>query len=226
MTQPRRISHKDWVTYHTYQTYNNTSMTMPPFGERVYGDYQPEPPNSETFSPFPILGWRIWYAHQPNIKAPIYLQGFRSTEWWQPFLTAECFQDSWIGSRFQIPPHTVPGWECECGIYAAKNLEDVEDSYSGFNGVFGIVAMSNVIEHVMGYRAAEATVIALYPRHHYMRNQLVSSHSDCNEICRWRHVAIPRSREKMLRIHDYYSRRPYELAAKVAEIRGGHDEDR
>lgn len=110
----------------------------------------------EAWSPVPVLGFRIWDV------GPSGFHGFKQ-QWTTPHLEAECLTTR---DNPEEVPHTdgICG-EPACGIYAAKDpasLHSSAGSHPQSRIAIGLVGMSGkVVEHEMGYRAAEATVLAL-----------------------------------------------------------------
>lgn len=129
-----------------------TIMTPPPRPNPrparppVYGTYQPEPPNSVTYSPYPVLGFRAWHYGSTGLR------GRNQQPWKQPWMQAICSPGNTVMEK-----HAAPEWDCNCGIYAHKTYRAA--AYEG--PVLGLVAMRNVIEHETGYRAGQVWVLTL-----------------------------------------------------------------
>lgn len=110
---------------------------------------------SETWSPTPVLGYRIWDLRMEG------LFGVR-VRWERPELDAVCKLSVSDG---EIPHTDGRCGRLGCGVYAAKDVGSLLRSFvagkqSGF--AVGLVGMSGkVVEHERGYRAAHAAVLAL-----------------------------------------------------------------
>jgi hypothetical protein len=110
----------------------------------------------EAWSPFPVLGYRLWVVDLDGFH------GIRQT-WHSPTFVAHCLttnEDDGVphtDGRCGFPP---------CGIYATKSVRylltgELPD-HTGRMIAVGLVEMSGkVVEHVRGYRAARAAVVAL-----------------------------------------------------------------
>ncbi|MGD2100809.1 MAG: hypothetical protein PVG83_01090 [Acidimicrobiia bacterium] len=112
----------------------------------------------EAWSPAAIRGFRIWRIAEGKVMG-------NQVHWPEPALTSRCLRD--------VPgediPHSVD--RCgppACGIYAVKRLDLFPDDVASGRidkSIVGVVAMrGKVIEHELGYRAAEAEVVALTAR--------------------------------------------------------------
>ena len=110
-----------------------TSRSRRPWGA------SPEEPAGEFWSADAVVAWRSW-AWDGRL-----LHGFR-VAWKDSVFAAQCAQCD-----------RSPGWEHACGIYAAKDREDVE--LFGQVPVVGRVEMwGDVVEHEFGYRSSHARV--------------------------------------------------------------------
>lgn len=110
---------------------------------------------SEGWSPRPVLGFRLWWIGDGalnGVKAP----------WLNRKLTAVCLTR---GGEVEIPHSDGRCGRLGCGVYAAKTIEPLYrdfDVRSVKDFALGLVEMTGkVVEHDDGYRAAEATVVAL-----------------------------------------------------------------
>jgi hypothetical protein len=110
---------------------------------------------SEGWSPRPVLGFRLWWIGDGalnGVKAP----------WISRKMTAVCLTS---GGEFEIPHSDGRCGRLGCGVYAAKSIGPLYrdfDVKSIKDFALGLVAMTGkVVEHDDGYRAAEATVVAL-----------------------------------------------------------------
>lgn len=113
---------------------------------------------AEAWSPSPILGYRLWWIEDGElcgIKMP----------WKERTLAATCLRRGDLG---EIPHSDGSCGRLGCGVYAAKTVDPL---YREFNVwslddfAIGLVALTGkVVEHDEGYRAAEATVVALGAR--------------------------------------------------------------
>lgn len=107
--------------------------TVRPWGAR------PAEPAAEFWSPDAVVAWRS-FAWDGRL-----LHGFR-VAWRESTFVAEC-------ARCE----RSPGWDHACGIYAAKDREDVE--LFGQAPVIGRVEMwGDVVEHEFGYRSSHARI--------------------------------------------------------------------
>jgi len=97
-----------------------------------------------------VTGWRVWC-----LKQPYFLSSVGAEFVWMPGRksVAVCCRD--LGGV----DHRVPKKECECGIYAAKDIEFLVRNYQYTSHIFAVgrVALwGKVIEHSRGYRAEYA----------------------------------------------------------------------
>lgn len=111
--------------------------------------------NSEGWSPRPVLGFRVWWIGDGalnGVKAP----------WLNRKMGAVCLTR---GRDVEIPHSDGRCGRLGCGVYAAKTIEPLYRNFdvrSIKDFALGLVAMTGkVVEHDDGYRAAEATVVAL-----------------------------------------------------------------
>jgi hypothetical protein len=114
--------------------------TVMPTGERLPRHAEEE---EEYWSPDFVTGWRRWT-----------FDGERLRGMWQPWpgptLEAEC-----------MSCEEVPGFGCQCGIYAVKTAAHTR--VFSFGNILGKVELTGVvIEHEMGYRAGRATIVGLW----------------------------------------------------------------
>ncbi len=113
---------------------------------------------AEAWSPTPIMGYRLWWIEDGSlcgVKLP----------WKTRTLAATCLRRGDLG---EIPHSDGSCGRLGCGVYAAKTVDPL---YRDFNVwslddfAIGLVALTGkVVEHDDGYRAAEATVVALGAR--------------------------------------------------------------
>ena len=128
----------------------------------------------------PIKGYRLWYARWDG-NAPVLQSLHRSTIW--PTggpLQATCEQRpaslaAWIRSKLtrSHQTHPSPAWQCACGIYALRHLEDGElPDISpgacarwmrglGVQVLGGVLLWGRVIQHEKGFRAKYARPMSL-----------------------------------------------------------------
>jgi hypothetical protein len=110
---------------------------------------------SEGWSPRPVLGYRLWGVNDEE------LHGVKMP-WTSKTLVATCLTRNDAG---EIPHSDGRCGRLGCGVYAAKTVDPLYKEFNvwGMNDVaLGLVALSGkVVEHDDGYRAAEATVVAL-----------------------------------------------------------------
>ena len=114
--------------------------------------------NAEAWSPSPIFGYRLWWIEEGQlcgVKLP----------WKKRTLAATCLRRGDLG---EVPHSDGSCGRLGCGVYAAKTVDPL---YRDFNVwaldefAIGLVALTGkVVEHDDGYRAAEATVVALGAR--------------------------------------------------------------
>lgn len=122
---------------------------------------------AEAWSPSPVLGYRLWWIEDGRlcgVKLP----------WKKRTLSATCLRRGDLG---EIPHSDGSCGRLGCGVYAAKTVDPL---YRDFNVwdledfAIGLVALTGkVVEHDNGYRAAEATVVALgarFERHVLLTN--------------------------------------------------------
>lgn len=133
---------------------------------------QIEAEHGPSWSPVPMLGFRVWQLKNGEFH------GYR-VRWEHRSLSAICAG----GAGSEDIPHT--GGECAdppCGIYAAKSVDRLIASHSsaGIDSMaIGLVAMTGkVVEHEEGWRAERVTVLALT----FVRGDRIMSTSDPEEI--------------------------------------------
>jgi hypothetical protein len=109
----------------------------------------------DTWSPFPVLGYRMWVADDSGFS------GVRRV-WASSTMEATCLT---TGDDDEVP-HT--DGRCgfpPCGVYAMKDARELlteRPPHTNGTVVVGLIGMSGkVVEHRRGYRAAKATVLAL-----------------------------------------------------------------
>ena len=111
--------------------------------------------HSEAWSPFPVLGFRIWDLR------PTGFYGFRE-HWNHHTLSAYC--PTTKTSR-EVPHTDGSCGEPPCGFYAAKDVVALLSENPGHQIerlAVGLVGMAGkVVEHERGYRSQEATVLAI-----------------------------------------------------------------
>ena len=105
----------------------------------------------------PIVGYRVWHWNANGLKS---LNG----EPWLPGRPVE--------ARCRVAPasrhvriadsaNEVPDRHCTCGVYAAKNIEQLRQlGYSGYGACGEVHLWGTVVEHTLGWRAQFA-----YPKH-------------------------------------------------------------
>lgn len=113
---------------------------------------------AEAWSPSPILGFRLWWFEDGQLCGV-------KLSWKKRTLRATCLRRGDLG---EIPHSDGSCGRLGCGVYAAKTVDPL---YRDFNVwtlddfAIGLVALTGkVVEHDDGYRAAEATVVALGAR--------------------------------------------------------------
>lgn len=128
--------------------------------------------NGLAWSPVALLGYRVWAFSGGEFT------GYRR-RWEHRSLRAEC---STTGNNDDVP-HTAG--ECgqpPCGIYAAKHVAGLFEAHRGVRPeslAVGLVGLTGkVVEHERGWRAEEATVLALT----FVRGGRVHSTTDPDEI--------------------------------------------
>lgn len=117
--------------------------------------------------PGEVIGWRVWGVRQAHRNGPPILISLDLCTRWphQAYLHADC--------RFGYT-HPAPDENCQCGLYAARDLEHLSRShyfadrnrprYLETSGIiaYGQVAMAGlVIPHARGWRAAQARPVSL-----------------------------------------------------------------
>ncbi len=111
-------------------------------GLRPWGASPPRP-DEEYWSPAPIPAWRSWAWTGRT------LHGYR-VPWPALELAATCDECG-----------EAPGWDHPCGIYATKELADVD--LFGQVPVLGRIEMwGDVVEHDYGYRSTRARITDLW----------------------------------------------------------------
>lgn len=113
---------------------------------------------AEAWSPSPIMGYRLWWLEDGQLCGV-------KLSWKKRTFRATCLRRGDLG---EIPHSDGSCGRLGCGIYAAKTIDPL---YRDFNVwtlddfAIGLVALTGkVVEHDDGYRAAEATVVALGAR--------------------------------------------------------------
>jgi hypothetical protein len=105
----------------------------------------------------PVLGWKIWRVehdeHRTRLRSVLY------GSLWAPgrAVVADC-------KKLYRARHEAPDPLCECGIHAAKSLEQWRHYLAvGDDRVFGRVMLwGERLEGELGWRAASAYPLALY----------------------------------------------------------------
>lgn len=127
----------------------------------------------------PIIGYRIW-CWSPGLKRLLSLGG---SEKWTPgqAMEALCRDPQYI----LAPQHDTPVFDCECGIYAAKSIEELNRAgYTIPSFLFDRMSRATlpcvrgevwlwgrVVEHEHGYRAQYAYPKSVeIPGCHYVFN--------------------------------------------------------
>ena len=109
----------------------------------------------ETWSPVPVLGFRIWVLRNGRFL------GYREP-WLQASMTAHCLT---TGNDFEVPHTDGRCGDPPCGIYLAKDVAELLGSHVEFDLdeiAVGLVGLSGkVVEHERGYRGEQATVVAV-----------------------------------------------------------------
>ena len=111
--------------------------------------------HAEGWSPTAVLGYRLWAV------GPDGMHGVKMA-WRERTMTATCLAR---GGSDEIPHTDGRCGRLGCGVYAAKSIDSLFRGFdvTGIGDVaVGLVALTGkVVEHETGYRAAEATVVAL-----------------------------------------------------------------
>jgi hypothetical protein len=111
--------------------------------------------HAEGWSPTPVLGFRLWAVGNDG------LHGVKMA-WPGRTITATCLSRA---GTAEIPHTDGRCGRLGCGVYAAKTVDPLyrEFDVSGIGDLaLGLVALTGkVVEHDDGYRAAEATVVAI-----------------------------------------------------------------
>lgn len=111
--------------------------------------------HAEGWSPRPVYGYRVWGVDDDE------LHGVKMP-WASRTLVATCLSR---GDEGEIPHSDGRCGRLGCGVYASKTVDPLykEFNVSGMRDfALGLVALTGkVVEHDAGYRAAEATVVAL-----------------------------------------------------------------
>jgi hypothetical protein len=111
--------------------------------------------NAEGWSPVPVLGYRLWGV------SPEELHGVKMP-WTGRTMTATCLSRRDAG---EMPHSDGRCGRLGCGVYAAKTVDPLYMEFGvrrKADLALGLVALTGkVVEHDAGYRAAEATVVAL-----------------------------------------------------------------
>jgi len=109
----------------------------------------------EVWSPSPVLGFRVWVLEEG------FFHGYRE-RWDEPEMSARC---PTTGNDADVPHTDGRCGEPPCGIYAAKDVEDLLTEHANLDlheMVVGLVGMTGkVVEHERGYRAEHMSVLAL-----------------------------------------------------------------
>lgn len=115
-------------------------------------DVIPDEPKETMWTSEKITGWRRWYLKMENfLEPPLLVGGYGQT--WLPGRDKEA-------TCYINREGPVPHWDCNCGLYAAKNRETLDrfDWYQNYP-VSGTVEMyGRVIEHEIGWRAQYAHI--------------------------------------------------------------------
>lgn len=168
----------------------------------VYGAYQPEPDDSVTYSPYPVLGWRAWNVMGATGSQ---LTGKFSAAWEMPWMNATC------GKGYE---HQSPYWDCNCGIYAVKDPRELYRE----GPAIGLVAMRSVIEHEEGYRARQVWILAM--------NRWSVMQGSWQSVADRPYWAMLDFSRDLRAVADYYTRNPDRIPGPPDPWRAYPDEER
>jgi hypothetical protein len=114
----------------------------------------------------PIEGLRIWTYTFDGARGrldPVGVGDVGPSPWdgaGSTWVRAVCLRDDVFGPA----DHEVPSESCTCGFYAVKELAHLMPLFAIGATVVGRVELAGtVIEHEIGYRAARARILELFP---------------------------------------------------------------
>jgi hypothetical protein len=127
----------------------------------------------------PVVAYRVWRWNATGLKS---LNG----EQWLPDrpVEARCRVAPAVGHvRVMDKANEVPNRNCTCGIYAAKNIENLRQLGYGGYGVCGEVYLwGTVVEHTFGWRAQFAYPKNLVLPLHLLPFTLAELNTRVNEL--------------------------------------------
>jgi hypothetical protein len=98
----------------------------------------------------PISALRVW-----RVDSDLRLHSLNREATWVP--------GEWLTAHCSIKDHTAPREGCTCGVYAAKDLNQLTPVV-GAPAIVGKVRLAGkIIEHDRGYRAERARIVELLP---------------------------------------------------------------
>lgn len=176
----------------------------------------PEHKLPETYSYFPVLGFRSWGVLPKNNHVGFGLWGAWGSEWETPWMEARCVDRNGMKKWDPRGPHPAPYETCNCGIHASKQPSDTY-AYDAY----GLVAMEDVIEGESGYRAARAWVLAwtAHPRKPPHEAEAARVKNVLSQS--FPSIDVPRNFEALLRVHDYLTHNPDKIPS-LKEVQDGH----
>lgn len=127
-----------------------------------------------TFATEPLVGFRAYHVNDQGEWTPIGLGAFSGDK----FAPGNKYQAKHLESIILFDSPHKPFAECMCGFYAWKSMDDALRNTRASKGTFyiGPVLLSGVVvEHELGYRATEMTVLqyehVLQFDHHEVRHE-------------------------------------------------------
>lgn len=118
----------------------------------------PEPrfaPLPTSWSPTPVVGFRAWRITKDGVEGAV-------KTWNEPTYHAVCEKYGRVPMGGDVPHTEGECYDPPCGIYALKEPAPIVRRAHGSWWAHGMVELSGkVVEHTIGYRAAQATVVAI-----------------------------------------------------------------
>jgi hypothetical protein len=109
----------------------------------------------------PAVGFRVWFLHDGALHSPLL-----PAVWSSAKLNARCLVS---GPR----PHRAPHAYCVCGVYAFARLRRAVELLEPNYVVGAVLARGDVLIHEDGFRAEQATIVAIGDHPHARHADLV-----------------------------------------------------
>lgn len=141
-----------YLGYRSVRVFTDRHRLLPKFARKPVWSHtatvDAEPVGDTYWTNEPVAGWRVWDWNSTDLVGVM-------TSWRTPSQTAVCVRPA--------PCESPPGWDCNCGIYAFKDADDLPWNGRMREVIWGRVGLTGrVVEHDTGYRAAGATIQRLW----------------------------------------------------------------